>query len=1296
MRRLLYTLTLGLLFGFAAIDGALAQPFWVTSIGGSGWSGTLANNGTDNSTVYTCYNSGITLYSNMTVNSIVNMTKTYYRKWQTSSDGASWFTTTGSVSSYPTSGTVSPKYYRVCYSYSSSSTDILYPSPWVRVIQGPSFVSTPPSFGSVFTNNITGTSFTAHWKSSSTAHGPGISGENLVIRHYMFCSSSPTFAANTQPAGGVFNSACAALMTSCSEPTSAIPGCTDPNDTVSYTVTGLTPGVTYYWKIIAQSWHENSSNGDLYCGEQSSYTTMQTVPDCAAPVVTSQPATQAVCSGNTGTLSVVATGATSYQWQLNGTDIPGATSSSYGATAAGNYSCWTYSSCDSALTAVAVVTIDQPSTSAAGPDQNLCINSATLAANTPLTGTGTWSMISGSGSLTNASDPNTTVTALGAGNNTIVWTMLNGACSDSRDTVIIAVQTPSTDPVNITGTATICNGASTTLTVNGGTLGTGANWEWYTGSCGTGTHAGTGSSVAVSPTSNTTYYALAEGGCNTTTCASLPVDVTTISADAGTAQTMCTGDSVTLTVTGTGSYLWSVGGLTTSSIVVKPAVSTTYTVTVTNGSCTAQDTVNVNVTSFADATITTSGTLCTGQVPFALSAVDAGGTWSGSGITNTGTGMFSPVIAGPGPHQIIHTFSGTCGDADTTVITVATSANATITPVGPYCSNVAPVTLTAANAGGTWSGLGITNTGTGEFSPAIVGAGTYTVVYTIAGICGDDDTISITINPANNPTITSTGPYCTSVSFVTLTAASAGGTWSGQGITNTSTGQFSPSLAGNGTFSVMYTSTGVCSSTDTASITVGTSANATITSAGPFCSSVSNVILNAATAGGTWSGSGITNPATGAFSPSSLGPGSYNVIYAIAGVCGSSDTLGITINAASNATINAAGPYCSSVSSITLGAATAGGTWAGQGVTNAFTGTFSPSSVGAGSWDVVYSISGSCGDTDTLTIVVNNAANASIDPVGPYCYTDGAVVLTAADNGGVWTGNGITNTTTGAFDPGFAGPGTHLITYTITGSCGDTATMTIVVDSIRDASILSTPSYCDNIAPFALSAATSGGTWSGAGITNPSTGLFNPATAGTGDHTIIYSIPGSCGNADTANIRINDSPDVAMTGTIESCTGSYDGTASATVTGGTAPYGYAWDNSESSTTISQLEPGIYYITVTDANCCRAADSVKLEPSTVDCEDVPSVIYIPNIFSPNGDGDSRNNMLTIIGEGIKNVEFRIYDRWGEKIFESRDINEGWNGDYKGKPMDQGVYVYTAVIELYNGTLVNKKGNVTLVR
>jgi large repetitive protein len=88
------------------------------------------------------------------------------------------------------------------------------------------------------------------------------------------------------------------------------------------------------------------------------------------------------------------------------------------------------------------------------------------------------------------------------------------------------------------------------------------------------------------------------------------------------------------------------------------------------------------------------------------------------------------------------------------------------------------------------------------------------------------------------------------------------------------------------------------------------------------------------------------------------------------------------------------------------------------------------------------------------------------------------------------------------------------------------------------------------------------------------------------------------------------------------------------------------------------------------------------------------IFIPNIFSPNNDG--LNDVLYVRGEGIAQLSFIVYHRWGEKVFETNDPHHGWDGTFKGKPAETGVYVYLVEARLENGMTVKRSGNVTLVR
>ena len=159
------------------------------------------------------------------------------------------------------------------------------------------------------------------------------------------------------------------------------------------------------------------------------------------------------------------------------------------------------------------------------------------------------------------------------------------------DTITITTKTLSIAPSEVSANRdTVCPGDSTTLTINGGSLGTGASWEWYSDSCG-GTHVGLGSSISVSPNSTSTYYVRAEGDCNTTSCANVTLNVNSLSTApsevSANPDTVCPGDSTTLTINGgslgTGaSWEWysdSCGGKPVgsgSSISVSPNSTSTY------------------------------------------------------------------------------------------------------------------------------------------------------------------------------------------------------------------------------------------------------------------------------------------------------------------------------------------------------------------------------------------------------------------------------------------------------------------------------------------------------------------------------------------------------------------------------------------------------------------------------------------------------------------------------------------------------------------------------------------------
>jgi hypothetical protein len=176
----------------------------------------------------------------------------------------------------------------------------------------------------------------------------------------------------------------------------------------------------------------------------------------------------------------------------------------------------------------------------------------------------------------------------------------NAAGCDSIATLVLTIRQSSQAPqAAMASLNTISPGQSVTLTVNGGSLGTNAQWVWYSGSCG-GTPVGQGSSISVNPAATTTYYVRAQGSCNTTACAQVTINVQnqpcgpqTVTASS---TSICAGNAVTLSVTGTltsgAVWKWYKNGCglgtsvgTGATIAVIPTATTTYFVRAEGGSC---------------------------------------------------------------------------------------------------------------------------------------------------------------------------------------------------------------------------------------------------------------------------------------------------------------------------------------------------------------------------------------------------------------------------------------------------------------------------------------------------------------------------------------------------------------------------------------------------------------------------------------------------------------------------------------------------------------------------------------
>lgn len=127
------------------------------------------------------------------------------------------------------------------------------------------------------------------------------------------------------------------------------------------------------------------------------------------------------------------------------------------------------------------------------------------------------------------------------------------------------------------------------------------------------------------------------------------------------------------------------------------------------------------------------------------------------------------------------------------------------------------------------------------------------------------------------------------------------------------------------------------------------------------------------------------------------------------------------------------------------------------------------------------------------------------------------------------------------------------------------------------------------------------------------------------------------------------------------------------------------------TDVTLNETRTYTVLMTDGVCNTSAE-VTVTTYEYVCGEV--YIFVPNAFSPNG--DNNNDELFVRGLNLEEIQFKIFDRWGELVFETNDQSVGWDGTYKGKPVDPDVYVYHLQVVCFDGQENLIKGNVTVLK
>lgn len=204
------------------------------------------------------------------------------------------------------------------------------------------------------------------------------------------------------------------------------------------------------------------------------------------------------------------------------------------------------------------------------------------------------------------------------------------------------------------------------------------------------------------------------------------------------------------------------------------------------------------------------------------------------------------------------------------------------------------------------------------------------------------------------------------------------------------------------------------------------------------------------------------------------------------------------------------------------------------------------------------------------------------------------------------------------------------------------------------------------------------------------------------DETTTFSVTGldSLGCEVTKTVTVNvETLDPSVVATATPSTIDFGDDSQLNVEGGSNNWTYRWEPAEFLDNPDIRDPlaeprdtTVFTVTITTENGCKFERTVQVNVDRPACE--PPFVFLPNAFSPNGDGD--NDVLFVRGEFVERVELIVYNRWGEKVFESRDQSIGWDGTFNGKEMEPGVFGYYLMVTCEGGGEHQQQGSINLIR
>lgn len=867
-------------------------------------------------------------------------------------------------------------------------------------------------------------------------------------------------------------------------------------------------------------------------------------------------------------------------------------------------------------------------------------------------------------------------------------------CTNTASTTVVVNPTPTITA----NSATICLGQQTaTLTANGA--------DTYTWSPSTSLSASTGSVVSATPGSSQSYTVIGTdlNGCISGTITNVAVNpLPSISANTA---TICLGQqTASLTANGALNYTWSPSATLNSangtSVTGTPISTTDYTITGEDlNGCVNTGTTTITVVNIPTITVSSNATIC----PASNTVLIAGGatnyTWAPStSLNNTNT---ATVTANPSS-SITYTVGGMdnngCVNINTVQITVApiptitASNNATICPAGS-------IDITAS--GGisyTWTPSASLNSANGSL---VTSTPNSTTIYTVSGESADGcvATNTVEVFVANNPTVTvSSDATVCPLASTTLTASGATSySWTPNLFLNNDN---TSSVVSTPSTTTSYTVTGTlgtCTNTNVVNVIVSnTVVVVASTNNATICPNASATLSASGATSYTWSPAiGLSSTSGTNVTATPLSDQTYTVIGSTS-TCTNIAQVVITVTTNPIVTVN---------SSIICSGNSANLSASGASTYSWNPALFLSSNIGSNviatppntkTYTVIGTSPLGCRGSASTTVEVIPMPNllVSANPIS-ICPGENASLTASGASSFTWSpAASLTN----SVGPTTSASPTMTTTYLLIGANGTapnlcTSTKTVEINVKPTTTVtVGTPD------PICFGSYTKldahGGTiynWQpSAGISHPNDSVVDVGPSVSTIYTVTVNNPGYCANTATVEVIVNSLPYVYAgadtTINIDETVTLYG--MGDTQVGFLSPETYPLNcNLCPIVTVQLSESTCFILKGTSAAGCTNFDTVCVN-ITKDWN-----VYIPNAFTPNGDGI--NDLFIPAGYAIEKINMTIFDRWGAVIFQTDPDHQGWDGKYKGVICEQGVYVYQIEVISMGGASMKKVGHVTLL-